>query len=58
LEWASARCGATGSVPCLNSFATCQVVERFTGILNSFEKNYGEALAVTSAYVINRRRKI
>lgn len=58
LEWASARCGATGSIPCQNSFQSCQVVERFTGILNSFETNYGETTAVVSSYAINRRRKI
>jgi hypothetical protein len=58
LIWASARCGATGSTPCQLSFESCQVVERFVGIVSSFETNWGEATASTSSYVINRRRQI
>ena len=58
LEWASARCGSTQPTPCQNSFPSCQVVERFVGITNSFETNWGEATATVSSYAINRRRKI
>jgi hypothetical protein len=60
LDWASARCGIvnTGQTPCQQSFQTCQVVERYTGILNTFEKNYGEATATVSSKVINRMRKV
>jgi hypothetical protein len=58
LEWASARCGSTQPTSCQNSFQTCQVVERYTGILNTFEKNYGEATSSVSTYAINRRRQI
>jgi hypothetical protein len=58
LVWASNRCGATGSVECQYSFQSCQVVERFMGIMNSYEKNYGEAITSMPPTLINRRRKI
>jgi hypothetical protein len=58
LEWGSKMCGATGAQECLYSFATCQVVERFRGVLNSYEKNFGETAANGATALINRRRKI
>jgi hypothetical protein len=58
LVWGSARCGATGTVECQYSFQSCQVVERFFGILNSYEKNWGEATVATASTVMNRARKI
>ena len=58
LVWGEKRCGATGSTECLYSYKTCQVPERFTGILNDFEKNYGEAVPVVPTQPINRRRTI
>lgn len=57
LEWAGRRCGATGTIECLYSFQTCQVIERPMMVLNNYEKNYGEAAAVTALKMINRRRK-
>jgi hypothetical protein len=57
-EWASKRCGATGSVECKYSYPTCQVIEHFSGVLNTYEKNYGQADATLAQKLINRRRKI
>ena len=64
LVWAEKRCGAPRFVDgvaqpeCLYSYKTCQVPERFTGILNSFQKNYGEAVPNVPANPTNRRRTI
>lgn len=58
LDWGSKRCGATGTTECSYSFYTCQVPRRFKGVLNHYEKNYGEAFANTALNVINRRRRI
>lgn len=58
LVWGSRRCGATGSVECKYSFQTCQVVERFMGVLNSYEKNFAEAVVTPVQKTMNRRRKI
>lgn len=56
--WGGPGCGATGPTECQYSFQTCQVPERFLGSLNSYEKNYGEALVNTALKVINRQRRI
>ena len=58
LVWGERRCGATGQQECLYSFRTCQVPERFMGILTTFEKNYGEAIPDMPAQPVNRRRTI
>lgn len=58
LQWGQARCGATGTTECQYSFQTCQVVERIMAAPNSFEKNYGEAVANVPTQLINRRRRI
>lgn len=58
LVWGSLRCGATGSVECQYSFQSCQVVERFMGTMNSYEKNWGEAKLTLPTMQLNRRRKI
>jgi hypothetical protein len=58
LQWGGRRCGSTQSTECQYSFQTCQVVERPMMALNDYEKNYGEAAAVTALNVINRRRMI
>jgi hypothetical protein len=58
LLWGSKRCGSTQEVECQYSFQTCQVVERFMGVINSYEKNYGETLANVALTTINRRRQI
>jgi hypothetical protein len=58
LEWKSKRCGATGDTECKYSFATCQVTERFMGVLNTYEKNYGQADASVALKTLNRKRKI
>jgi hypothetical protein len=57
-DWGSKRCGATGNVECMYSFPSCQVPERFGGVINNYEKNYGETSASVAAITINRRRKI
>jgi hypothetical protein len=57
-QWGRARCGATGTTECQYSFQTCQVVEHFRGFLNSYETNYGEAIANVATRPTNRRRKI
>jgi hypothetical protein len=56
--WGGPGCGATGATECQYSFQTCQVLERFLGTLNNYEKNYGEALANVPLKVINRQRRI
>jgi hypothetical protein len=56
--WGGPGCGASGSTECKYSFQTCQVPEHFLGSLNSYEKNYGEALANVPLKVINRARRI
>ena len=58
LDWASKRCGATGTTECLYSFQTCQVVERIMVIMNNYEKNYGQADANVATTTFNRRRQI
>jgi hypothetical protein len=58
LIWGSIRCGSQQTTECQYSFQTCQVVERFMGVLNSYEKNYGTTDANVATKVINRRRQI
>lgn len=58
IEWAGKRCGSTQPTECLYSYQTCQVVERIMVVLNSYEKNYGEAPAPVAIKVINRSRRI
>jgi len=58
LDYGSIRCSATGTTECSYSFQSCQVPVRFMGVLNHYEKNYGETRANTVLNVINRRRKI
>jgi hypothetical protein len=58
LDWGGVRCASTESTECSYSFQTCQVPRRFMGVLNHYEKNYGEATANTAQNVINRRRRI
>lgn len=58
LVWGSLRCGATGSTECQYSFQSCQVIERFMGTMNSYEKNWGEAVVTVPTTQLNRRRKI
>ena len=58
LQWGKARCGATGATECQYSFQSCQVIERIMAAPNSFEKNYGEAIANVPTQLINRRRRI
>jgi hypothetical protein len=57
-DWGDLRCGSTETTECSYSFQTCQVPERFGGILNHYEKNYGETTANTALTTINRRRVI
>lgn len=57
-DWGGVRCGATGTTECSYNFQSCQVPRRFKGVLNHYEKNYGEAFANTAFNMINRRRKI
>jgi hypothetical protein len=56
-RWSSPQCGATGSVPCQQSFPTCQVPERILVTINSYEKNFGEATANVATKVMNRIRQ-
>lgn len=47
----------TSSTECMYSYQTCQVVERFCGVVNHYEKNYGEALVTLTGVQMNRARK-
>lgn len=58
LNWGLARCGSTQATECQYSFQSCQVVERIMVVLNSYEKNWGDAEAVVSTKVANRSRKV
>jgi hypothetical protein len=57
LNWALARCGATGDTECQYSYQTCQVPEKIMVVMNNFEKNYGESTASIAVRPINRARK-
>ncbi|HEX4039080.1 MAG TPA: hypothetical protein VHX37_13550 [Acidobacteriaceae bacterium] len=56
-RWSSVQCGSTQPTPCMQTFPTCQVVERVFVIVNNYEKNYGEAWANTATGVVNRIRQ-
>jgi hypothetical protein len=58
LTWKEKRCGATGDTECLYSFATCQVPERYQGVLVNFEPNLTDAVTSLPTTTINRRRRI
>jgi hypothetical protein len=58
LVWGEKRCGATGDTECLYSYKTCQVTERYVGILTNFEQNFAETIAAVPTQVINRRRAL
>jgi hypothetical protein len=56
-RWSSPQCGSTQPTPCQQSFPTCQVTARFFGIVNNFEKNFGEALAQVQTQTMQRIRE-
>ncbi|ACO33625.1 MULTISPECIES: hypothetical protein [Acidobacterium] len=56
-RWSSPQCGSTQPTPCQQSFPTCQVLSRFSGITNNFEKNFGEALAQVQTKTMQRIRE-
>jgi hypothetical protein len=56
LVWKEKRCGATGSTECMYSYQTCQVPERYMGVLNTYEKAYDESVAPIITQTVNRRR--
>lgn len=56
-RWSSAQCGSTQPTPCQQSFPTCQVIERIFVVINSYEKNYGEAWSSIAPNSMNRQRK-
>jgi len=56
-RWSSVQCGSTQSMPCQQSFPTCQVTERIFVIMNNYEKNYGEATANVATNTMNRIRQ-
>lgn len=58
LNWAGPRCGSTKPTECSYSFQSCQVPERFMGVINSFEKNYGETTSDVPLLNVNRSRRI
>lgn len=56
LVWGEKRCGATGETECMYSYRTCQVPERYMGVLNTYEKTYDESVAPIITQTVNRRR--
>lgn len=56
-RWSSAQCGSTQPTPCQNSYETCQVLGRILVVINSYEKNYGEAWANVATNTPNRIRQ-
>lgn len=48
----------TSAVECDYSYQSCQVRERFSGVLNHFEKNYGETLMQMTGSPIVRSRRV
>jgi hypothetical protein len=59
LVWAEKRCGADpGGTECKYSFATCQVPERFMGVVVNFEPNFSDSVPAIPTATINRRRRI
>jgi phage-related protein len=56
-RWSSKQCGSTQPTPCMQTFPTCQVVERIEVIANSYEQNFGETWANVGTNVANRLRR-
>lgn len=56
--YASAACGDTSDNPCKNSYPTCRVPERFSGVLNTYTARMVPGSPNVSTRAVVRRRQV